>query len=153
MKTILPILILLATAVPAVAQPTPKPVHIARLSEFISKSPGPYRKVADGVWETSYQGKNLTRVVVRIATAGDGVFFIVSLFPRNALLLDQALLLKLVEFNASYDYVKLVLEKTSLDLRIDTHANLLDLATFTSLENQAALAADAAYALIKPSAP
>jgi hypothetical protein len=46
-----------------------------------------------------------------------------------------------------------VLEKTSLDLRIDTHANLLDLATFTSLENQAALAADAAYALIKPSAP
>ena len=153
MLKILATLGVILTAAPASAQTPPKPEHVARLTEFIAKSPGPYRKVADGIWETSYKGKNMSRVLVRIATSGDGVFFIVTLFPRNTLTLDEALLLKLAEFNATYDYVKLALEKASLDLRIDVYASLLDLPTFTSLENQAALAADAAYALIKTPAP
>jgi hypothetical protein len=77
----------------------------------------------------------------------------VSLFPRETLALNPDLLLKIAEFNANYDYVKLALEKTSLDVRVDVHANLLDLATFNALENQAALAADAAYGLLKVPVP
>ncbi len=149
MKTFLMALCVLFVATPNSAQTPPKPENVARLTEFISKSAGPYRKIADGIWETSYKGKNLSRVLVRIATAGDGVFFIVSLFPRDTLTLNQDLLLQIAEFNASYDYVKLALEKATLDVRVDVYAHLLDLATFNALENQTALAADAAYGLIK----
>jgi hypothetical protein len=148
MKTITLVLCMLLVATPGSSQTPPKPENVARLTELISKSAGPYRKIAEGVWETSYKGKNLPRVLVRIATAGDGVFFIVSLFPRDTLALNQELLLKIAEFNAN-DHVKLVLEKTTLDVRVDAHANLLDLATFNTLENLTALAADSAYALIK----
>lgn len=118
------------------------------LAELIAQSPGPYKQIADGVWETTYKGKNLNVVRVRIAAAQDGVFFIVALFPRDKLALSQALLLRIAEFNAEYDYVKLALDKTSLNLRLDTRAGLLDLATFNALEGQTALAADEAYALI-----
>lgn len=149
MKKFLMALCMLSVAAPVFAQTLPKPENVARLTEFISKSAGPYRKIADGIWETSYKGKNLSRVLVRIATAGDGVFFIVSLFPRDTLTLNQDLLLQIAEFNASYDYVKLALEKATLDVRVDVYAHLLDLATFNALENQTALAADAAYGLIK----
>ena len=148
MYKLLMVLCLLSVAPPTLAQTPPKPDNVAKLTELISKSAGPYRKIAEGVWETSYKGKNLPRVLVRIATAGDGVFFIVSLFPRETLVLNQDLLLKIAEFNAN-DYVKLVLEKTTLDVRVDAHANLLDLATFNALENLTALAADSAYALVK----
>jgi hypothetical protein len=136
---------------PAYAQEPPKPEHVARLTELIAKSQGPYRKIADGIWETSYKGKNLSLIRIRIATAGDGVFFMTPLAPRQALFLNPDVLTKIAEFNADYDYVKLALGKTSLDLRIDVTANLLDLATFNALESQTALAAEAAYALIKAS--
>ena len=148
MKKLMMALCMLVVATPALAQTPPKPENVARLTEFMAKSSGPYRKIADGIWETSYKGTNLTRVLVRIATAGDGVFFIVSLFPRDALTLSQDLLVKIAEFNATYDYVKLALEKGTLDVRVDMYANLLDLATFNALENQTALAADAAYGLL-----
>jgi hypothetical protein len=153
MPRILMVLCVLLFAAPAFAQATPQPENVARVTELIAKSTGPYRKIAEGVWETSYKGKNLTRVLVRIATAGDGVFFIVSLFARDTLTLNQDLLLKIAEFNANYDYVKLALEKTTLDVRVDVYARLLDLAAFTALENQTALAADAAYGLIKTPVP
>jgi hypothetical protein len=152
MKKFLMVLCMLV-ATPTFAQTPPKPENVTRLTELISKSAGPYRKIADGIWETSYKGKNLSRVLVRIATAGDGVFFIVSLFARDTLTLNQDLLLRIAEFNANYDYVKLALEKGTLDVRVDVYANLLDLATFNALENQTALAADAAYALMKSPVP
>ena len=38
-------------------------------------------------------------------------------------------------------------------MRVDAHANLLDLATFNALENLTALAADSAYALVKAPVP
>lgn len=148
MKKSLMALCVILLATPAFAQSTQKPENIARLGELISKSAGPYRKIAEGVWETSYKGKHMTRVLVRIATAGDGVFFIVSLSPRDTLVLSQDLLLKMAEFNASYDYVKLALEKTTLDVRLDVFANVLDLPTFNALENLTALAADSAYGLV-----
>jgi hypothetical protein len=150
MRTILIIIGVLLIATPAFAQATQTPENVARLAELVSKSAGPYKKIAEGVWETSYKGKNMSRILVRIATSGDGMFFIVSLFPRDKLVLDQDLLLKIAEFNANYDYVKLVLEKTSLDVRLDIYANLLDLAAFNALESLTALAADAAYGLLSP---
>lgn len=156
MRRILVVAGLLLVTFPAWAQtPTfgPKPEHIKRLTEFISQSEGPYKKLADGIWETSYKGTNVGLVRVRIATAGDGVFFVVSLAPREKLTLSPDFLLRLAEFNAEYDYVKVALEKTSLDLRIDAHVALLDLAMFRSLENQAALAADAAHGAFKTFLP
>ena len=73
------------------------------------------------------------------------MFFIVPLFPRDKLALSQAFLLRIAEFNAEYDYVKLALDKTSLNLRLDSYAPLLDVAAFSALEGQTALAADEAY--------
>jgi hypothetical protein len=61
--------------------------------------------------------------------------------------LSQAFLLRVAEFNAEYDYVKLALDKTSLSLRLDSYASLMDVAAFSNLEGQAALAADQAYAI------
>ncbi len=152
MRVILMLAGLLLSATPGWAQLSPaaaKPEPVKRLAELIAKSAGPYKQIADGVWETTYKGKNLNVVRVRIAAAEDGVFFIVPLFPRDKLALSQALLLRIAEFNAEYDYVKLALDKASLNLRLDTHAGLLDLAAFNSLEGQTALAADEAYAMIR----
>ena len=109
--------------------------------------------MAPGIWETTYQGKNLTVIRVRIAAAEDGVFFIVPLFARDKLALSQAFLLRIAEFNAEYDYVKLALDKTSLNLRLDSYASLLDVAAFSTLEGQAALAADQAYAFVRNMLP
>jgi hypothetical protein len=157
---------LLLTAVPARAQtPAPSKVEgpslvppgkedpVQRVADLVAKSAGPYKQIALGIWETTYKGKNLTVIRVRIAAAQDGVFFIVPLFPRDKLALSQAFLLRIAEFNAEYDYVKLALDKASLNIRLDTHAALLDLATFTQLEGQTALAADEAYALIRKMLP
>ena len=133
---------------PAAASPE-KPDSVLRVAELIAKSTGPYKQLAPGMWETTYKGKNVAVIRVRIAAAQDGVFFIAPLFPRDKLALSQAFLLRIAEFNAEYDYVKLALGKTSLDIRLDTHAGLLDAATFSALEGQTALAADEAYALIR----
>lgn len=126
-----------------------KPDSVQRVAELIAKSAGPYKQIAPGIWETTYKGKNLPVIRVRIAAAQDGVFFIVPLFARDKLALSQAFLLRIAEFNAEYDYVKLALDKTSLNIRLDTHAGLLDAATFSALEGQTALAADEAYVLIR----
>jgi hypothetical protein len=130
-----------------------KPDAIQRVAELIAKSSGPYKEIALGIWETTYQGKNLSVIRVRIAAAEDGVFFIVPLFARDKLALSQAFLLRIAEFNAEYDYVKLALDKTSLNLRLDSYASLMDVAAFSHLEGQAALAADQAYAFVRNMLP
>ena len=122
---------------------------VQRVAELIAKSAGPYKQIAPGIWETTYKGKSLPVIRVRIAAAEDGVFFMVPLFTRDKLALSQAFLLRIAEFNAEYDYVKLALDKTTLNLRLDTHGRLLDAASFSALEGQTALAADEAYALIR----
>ena len=137
----------------AAPAPAVKPDAIQRVAELIAKSTGPYKEIALGIWETTYQGKNLTVIRVRIAAAEDGVFFIVPLFARDKLALSQAFLLRIAEFNAEYDYVKLALDKTSLNLRLDSYASLLDVAAFSTLEGQAALAADQAYAFVRNMLP
>ena len=137
---------------PAPAAPV-KPDAIQRVAELVAKSSGPYKEIALGIWETTYQGKNLPVIRVRIAAAEDGVFFIVPLFARDKLALSQAFLLRIAEFNAEYDYVKLALDKTSLNLRLDSYASLLDVAAFSTLEGQAALAADQAYAFVRNMLP
>ena len=133
--------------------PPDKPDPVQRVADLIAKSPGPYKQIALGIWETTYKGKNMPVIRVRIAAAQDGVFFMVPLFPRDKLALSQAFLLRIAEFNAEYDYVKLALDKTSLNIRLDTHTGLLDVATFSALEGQTALAADEAYALIRNMLP
>ena len=130
-----------------------KPDPVQRVADLIAKSAGPYKQIALGIWETTYKGKNLPVIRVRIAAAQDGVFFIVPLFPRDKLALSQAFLLRIAEFNAEYDYVKLALDKTSLNLRLDSYAPLMDVAAFSSLEGQTALAADEAYALVRNMLP
>jgi hypothetical protein len=122
---------------------------VQRVADLIAQSSGPYKQVALGIWETTYKGKNVPVIRVRIAAAQDGVFFMVPLLPRDKLALSQAFLLRIAEFNAEYDYVKLALDKTSLTLRLDTHAARLDAASFSALEGQTALAADEAYALVR----
>jgi hypothetical protein len=154
MRRMLILLGVLLMAIPAGAQtPAPaasaKPDPVQRVADLIAKSAGPYKQIALGIWETTYKGKNLPVIRVRIAAAEDGVFFIVPLFPRDKLALSQAFLLRVAEFNAEYDYVKLALDKTFLNIRLDAHAGLLDAATFSALEGQTALAADEAYALIR----
>ena len=134
-------------------KPIDKPDPVQRVAELIAKSAGPYKEIALGVWETTYKGKNLPVIRVRIAAAEDGVFFIVPLFARDKLALSQAFLLRIAEFNAEYDYVKLGLDKTSLNLRLDSYAPLMDAAAFSSLEGQAALAADQAYAIVRNMLP
>lgn len=126
---------------------------VQRVADLIAQSSGPYKQVALGIWETTYKGKNVPVIRVRIAAAQDGVFFMVPLLPRDKLALSQAFLLRIAEFNAEYDYVKLALDKTSLTLRLDTHAARLDAATFSALEGQTALAADEAYALVRALLP
>jgi hypothetical protein len=141
------------TPVPVPSAPAGKPDVIALVSDLIAKSAGPYKPIAPGIWETTYKGKNLAVIRVRIAAAEEGVFFIVPLFPRDKLALSQAFLLRIAEFNAEYDYVKLALDKASLNIRLDTHAALLDAATFSALEGQTALAADEAYVFVRNMLP
>ena len=133
--------------------PAAKPDPVQRVADLIAKASGSYKQIALGVWETTYKGKNLPVIRVRIAAAEDGVFFIVPLFTRDKLALSQAFLLRIAEFNAEYDFVKLALDKTSLNLRLDSYAPLIDAAAFTSLEGQTALAADEAYGLIRNMLP
>jgi hypothetical protein len=143
-----------STQAPAPAVPSSvKTDTIQRVTELIAKSAGPYKQIAPGIWETTYKGKNLSVIRIRIAAAEDGVFFIAPLFPRDKLALSQAFLLRIAEFNAEYDYVKLALDKTSLNIRLDTHGGLLDIATFSALEGHTALAADEAYALVRNMLP
>jgi hypothetical protein len=142
-----------STVVGLAAPPPGKSDPVQRVAELIAKSAGPYKQIALGIWETTYKGKNMPVIRVRIAAAEDGVFFIVPLFPRDKLALSQAFLLRIAEFNAEYDYVKLALDKTSLNIRLDTHTGLLDVATFNALEGQTALAADEAYLLIRNMLP
>ena len=129
--------------------PPGKADPIQHVAELIAKSTGTYKQIALGVWETIYKGKNMPVIRVRIAAAQDGVFFIVPLFPRDKLALSQAFLLRIAEFNAEYDFVKLALDKVSLSLRLDAYAPIMDLAAFTALEGQTALAADEAYVLVR----
>lgn len=135
------------------AETAGKPDPVQRVADLIAKSPGTYKQIALGIWETTYKGKSLSVIRVRIAAAEDGVFFMVPLFTRDKLALSQAFLLRLAEFNAEYDFVKLALDKTTLILRLDSYAPVLDAAAFSSLEGQAALAADEAYALVSKLLP
>jgi hypothetical protein len=149
---------LLLTVVPMGAQAPPapaavKPDSVQRVADLIAKLPGPYKQIALGIWETTYKGKNLPVIRVRIAAAEDGVFFIVPLMTRDKLALSQAFLLRIAEFNAEYDYVKLALDKTSLNLRLDSYAPLMDAAALSHLEGQTALAADQAYVLVRNMLP
>ena len=123
------------------------------LPKLIAKSEGLYSKLADNVWQVTYNGKNLRPLNVRIAAAAGGVFFIVDIVPRQGLPLSKNVLVKLAELNSEYDYVKLVLGKEALSLRLDARLAALDQKEFQFLENQAATAADEIYAVMRDFLP
>ena len=141
------------TPVPPPATAPQNAANIERLADFVSKSTGPYTRIADGAWVKTYNGSNLSTISVRIATAQDGLFFFVTLVPRDKLVLSRNLLLKIAEMNASYDYAKLALDANALHIRIDSHIGLVDLAGFRALERQAATVADEAYGIIRDFLP
>ena len=129
--------------------PPGKADPVQRVAELIAKSAGPYKQIALGVWETTYKGKNLAVIRVRIAAARGRRLLHRAAVSADKLALSQAFLLRIAEFNAEYDFVKLALDKASLNLRLDSYAPLMDLAAFSALEGQTALAADEAYTLIR----
>ena len=129
--------------------PPDKPDPVQRVAELIAKSAGPYKQIALGVWETTYKGKNLAVIRVRIAAAQDGVFFIVPLFPRDKLALSQAFLLRIAEFNAEYDLREARARQDVAQLPARYVRAAAGCRAFSALEGQTALAADEAYALIR----
>ena len=130
-----------------------KPDTVQRIAELISKSSGPYKEIALGIWETIYKGKNLPVIRVRIAASEDGVFFIVPLYARDKLALSQAFLLRIAEFNAKYDYVKLALDKSSLNLRLDSYAPLMDAAAFSTSKGRRLWPPTGAYLIVRSMFP
>ena len=124
-----------------------------RLTQLIARADGTYIRLSANSWQTSYSGRNIHTIDVRIATADGGVFLFIDLVDRSKLTLTEDLLQKVAELNAQFDYVKLGLSKSSLQLRLDTREQLLDLEEFKMLEKQAATAADEAYGALKPFLP
>lgn len=121
-----------------------------RLADLVAKGVGPYTKLAEGVWTTSYRGKNIGgNISIRIAAAEGGIFFFVDLFDRKSITLSRNLLLKIAELNSNFDYGKIALTDAALQVRLDVRAKLVDADEFKMLEQQAANMADEAYGIIK----
>lgn len=129
--------------------PLTTPDQEQRLAALLAKADGPYTKVATGVWTTAYRGKQMSSITVRVAAAQDGVFFFVHLFDRKSTTFSRNALLKIAEFNSDFDYGKLALSDSALEIRIDVRAKLLDLSELKFYESQAAAMADEAYGLIR----
>jgi hypothetical protein len=132
---------------------TQNPSSGERLTQLIARAEGTYIRLSANSWQTSYSGRNIHTIDVRIATADGGVFLFIDLADRSKLTLTEDLLQKVAELNAQFDYVKLGLSKTTLQLRLDTREQLLDLEEFKMLEKQAATAADEAYGALKTYLP
>ena len=69
--------------------------------------------MSDNSWQTTYAGRNIHAITVRIAAADGGVFLFVDLIERDKLTLSQNLLQKMAELNSQFDYVKLGLSKNT----------------------------------------
>lgn len=75
-------------------------------------------------WSTSYRGKNMPKIDVRIMGLRpkgfpEMVVFVVNLSDRSGVPLSRNLLVKLLEMNADYDYAKVTLSDSGLAVRID----------------------------------
>jgi hypothetical protein len=120
-----------------------------RLGELVAQGEGPYTKLGVGAWSTPYKGKSLPITTVRIAAADGGIFFFVDLFERKSITLSRNLLVKITELNSQFDYGKVVLSESHLQLRLDVRSKLMDVEEFKAMEQQTATLADEAFGVIK----
>lgn len=123
------------------------------LPSLVQQSSGNYTKLGDQVYQVSYTGKSIPRVDVRIFAAGGGVFFFADIMKREQVPLSKNLLLKIVELNSTFDYVKIVLSDKSLTVRIDARAANLSVKEFQVLEADVAAAADSIFGSLKDFLP
>ena len=122
----------------------------ADLVILLEKSGHKYSKVDDGVWEIMYEGKNMKSIPVRVTMVENVLVTLAKLVDRKDLTLDPALLIKMLELNNDFDYVKLALTKSMLYVRMDSPLRLLDGEELNHVLEQVSAAADEAYPRIKP---
>lgn len=148
--TALIILFLLLTSLPCAvgAQDKAKPGN--DFVALLEKSGYSYTKVGDGLWEVPGTGKNLKEFGIRLALADDILLVMVRLAGRKEVKLEPALLIKLLELNHKFDWVKLALSDDIIYLRMDTHLRLVDNQELKYLVEQIANATDETYPQIKP---
>lgn len=162
--TIVPFLVLalLLTAAgvcPAQAlKPAPAPAAVeakdaTEIVLLLEKSGYKYTKVSDGVWEITFAGKNTGDFPVRLALAGNMVLAIAKLADRKELRLEPAFLIKLLECNDQFDFVKLSLSKDMLYLRMETGTRFLDSQELKHVLEQVSAATDEIYPQIKEFLP
>jgi hypothetical protein len=139
----LALLISLAAVCPAQTQS--KPNAGADVVALLEKSGHSYTKVSDNVWEVGFQGKNMKQIPVRVTVAGGVLVTLCKLVDRKSLKLEPALLIKLMELNNDFDYVKLALTQDMLYVRMDTPLRLLDSDELNHALEQVSAAADETY--------
>jgi hypothetical protein len=127
------------------AQTQSKPNTAADLVALLEKSGHTYSKVSDGVWEVPFKGKSMKEIPVRVTLAGDILVTLCKLADRKDLKLEPALLIKLLELNNDFDYVKLALNDEILYVRMDTPLRLLDSTELNHALEQVSAAADETY--------
>jgi hypothetical protein len=152
-------LLLLATAVcraqtpPAQAPASPAAKGSSDIALLLEKSGYKYTKVSDGVWEITFAGKNTGDFPVRLALAGNIILAIAKLADRKDLKLDPEFLVKLLECNDQFDFVKLALSKDMLYIRMETATRLLDGQELKHVLEQVSAATDEIYPQIKQYLP
>lgn len=139
-----------AAAPACLAQAQSKPKSAADLVILLEKSGHKYSKVDDGVWEIMYEGKNMKSIPVRVTMVENVLVTLAKLVDRKDLTLDPALLIKMLELNNDFDYVKLALTKSMLYVRMDSPLRLLDGEELNHVLEQVSAAADEAYPQVKP---
>jgi Putative bacterial sensory transduction regulator len=117
---------------------------------LLEKSGHSYTKVSDSVWEVDFQGKNIKQIPVRVTLAPGILVTMCKLVDRKSLRLEPALLIKLMELNNDFDYVKLALTEDMLYVRMDTLLRLLDSDELNHALEQVSAAAEEAYPHISP---
>ena len=120
---------------------------------LLEKSGYKYTKVSDGVWEITFAGKNTGDFPVRLALAGNILLAIAKLGDRKDLKLEPEFLVKLLECNDQFDFVKLSLSKDMLYLRMETTTRLLDGQELKHVLEQVSAATDEIYPQIKQYLP
>ena len=136
-------------AAPAAQAPQGLSKETKLLASLIGQIQGPYIKMSDDMWRVSYKSTHLKPLLVNVTTSENMVLFYVSLAARDKVPLSQNVLVKLLELNHHYDYVKICLNKEDIYVRGDLTADGLTPAAFEAFESQVALAADEIYGVLK----
>lgn len=147
---LLALALVISMAVVCPAQTQSKPPTAADIVALLEKSGHSYSKVSDNVWEVDFQGKNIKQIPVRVTLAGGVLVTLCKLVDRKSLRLDPPLLIKLMELNNDFDYVKLALTDDMLYVRMDTPLRLLDSDELNHALEQVSAAAEETYPHITP---